>query len=149
MIKQDKPAISIGESEKKINHNPQNPCTLSYQIMYRHNQKQLEFEDFSLPFGGKLRSANRWVKLAKFIPWDEFEPAYAKVASKSQLGPPAKSVRVALGALIIKEHLGKIAVYPPITIFICLCQSISRNFTPYPCMVKLLSHCAKTALDIS
>jgi len=74
--------------------------------MYRHNQKQLEFEDFALPFGGKLRSANRWVKLAKFIPWDEFEPAYAKVASKSQLGPPAKSVRVALGALIIKERLG-------------------------------------------
>ena len=74
--------------------------------MYRHNQKQLEFEDFALPFGGKLRSRNRWVKLAKFIPWDEFEPVYAKAASKSQLGPPAKSVRVALGALIIKERLG-------------------------------------------
>jgi transposase, IS5 family len=74
--------------------------------MYRHNQKQLEFEDFALPFGGKLRSSNRWVKLAKFIPWDEFEPDYAKAASKSKLGPPAKSVRVALGALIIKERLG-------------------------------------------
>jgi hypothetical protein len=74
--------------------------------MYRHNQKQLEFEDFALPFDGKLRSENRWVKLAKFIPWDEFEPDYAKAASKSQLGPPAKSVRVALGALIIKERLG-------------------------------------------
>ena len=74
--------------------------------MYRHNQNQLEFEDFALPFGGKLRSGNRWVKLAKFIPWDEFEPDYAKAASKSQLGPPAKSVRVALGALIIKERLG-------------------------------------------
>jgi hypothetical protein len=41
--------------------------------MYRHNQHQLEFEDFNLPFGGKLRSDNRWVKLAKFIPWGEFE----------------------------------------------------------------------------
>jgi len=59
-----------------------------------------------LPFAGKLRSDNRWVKLAKFIPWDEFEPDYAKAASKSQLGPPAKSVRMALGALIIKERLG-------------------------------------------
>jgi hypothetical protein len=74
--------------------------------MYRHNQRQIEFEDFALPFSGKLRSDNRWVKLAKFIPWDEFEPGYRKAASKSSLGPPAKSVRVALGALIIKERLG-------------------------------------------
>lgn len=74
--------------------------------MYRHNQRQLEFEDFILPFSGKLRSDNRWVKLAKFIPWEEFEADYCKTASKSTLGPPAKSVRVALGALIIKERLG-------------------------------------------
>lgn len=66
----------------------------------------MEFEDFALPFSGKLRSDNRWVKLAKFIPWDEFEGAYSKAASKSSTGPPAKSVRVALGALIIKERLG-------------------------------------------
>lgn len=46
--------------------------------MYRHNQRQLELEDFHLPFGGKLRSDNRWVKMAKFIPWEEFEPAYRK-----------------------------------------------------------------------
>ncbi len=74
--------------------------------MYRHNQRQLEFVDFALPFGGKLRSDNRWVLLSKFIPWEEFEPSYAKAASKSSFGPPAKSVRVALGALIIKERLG-------------------------------------------
>jgi hypothetical protein len=74
--------------------------------MYRHNQRQLEFENFALPFAGKLRSDNRWVKLAKFIPWDEFEPEYAKAASKSHQGPPAKSVRIALGSLIIKERLG-------------------------------------------
>jgi len=74
--------------------------------MYRHNQRQLEFVDFALPFGGKLRSDNRWVLLAKFIPWEEFEPSYVKAACKSSFGPPAKSVRVALGALIIKERLG-------------------------------------------
>ena len=44
--------------------------------MYRHNQDQLEFEDFVLPFNGQLRSDNRWVKLAKFIPWGEFEADY-------------------------------------------------------------------------
>lgn len=87
-------------------HFPKNPCTLSYLAMYRHNQRQLEFEDFVLPFSGKLRSDNRWVKLAKFIPWDEFEPIYRQSLRNLRLGPPAKSVRVALGALIIKERLG-------------------------------------------
>jgi len=76
------------------------------KIMYKHNLKQLEFENFNLPFDGKLRSDNRWVKLAKFIPWEEFEVAYAKNLSGSGLGPPAMSVRIALGALIIKEKLG-------------------------------------------
>lgn len=74
--------------------------------MYRHNSKQLEFEDFNLPFDGKLRSDNRWVKMAKFIPWAEFEPFYVKSLSSTQKGPPAMSVRVALGTLIIKERLG-------------------------------------------
>lgn len=74
--------------------------------MYKHNLKQLEFENFNLPFDGKLRSDNRWVKLAKFIPWEEFEVGYAKKLSGSGLGPPAMSVRIALGALIIKEKLG-------------------------------------------
>jgi len=74
--------------------------------MYRHNQKQLEFENFSLPFSGKLRSDNRWVKLSKIIPWEELEDGYANTLKSSSSGPPAKSVRVALGALIIKERLG-------------------------------------------
>ena len=74
--------------------------------MYKHNLKQLEFENFNLPFDGRLRSDNRWVKLAKFIPWEEFEVAYAKKLSGSGLGPPAMSVRIALGSLIIKEKLG-------------------------------------------
>lgn len=74
--------------------------------MYRSKENQLEFENFGLPFSGKLRSDNRWVKLAKLIPWDEFELSYSKTLKRSGFGPPAKSVRVALGALIIKERLG-------------------------------------------
>jgi hypothetical protein len=66
----------------------------------------LEFENINLPFDGRLRSDNRWVKLAKFIPWEQFEVEYAKNLSGSGLGPPAMSVRVALGSLIIKEKLG-------------------------------------------
>jgi len=74
--------------------------------MYRHNQNQLEFENFILPFSGKLRPDNRWVKLAGLIPWGKFEKDYSKTLKGSGFGSPARSVRVALGALIIKERLG-------------------------------------------
>lgn len=67
--------------------------------------RQTEFEDFYLPFGGRLKSSNRWVVLAKKIPWDEFEDLYAANFASSGQGAPALSVRVALGALIIKEKL--------------------------------------------
>ena len=66
---------------------------------------QLSFENFYLPFGGKLSGENRWVKLAALIPWEEFEEQYAEQLSED-MGAPAKSFRMALGALIIKERLG-------------------------------------------
>jgi len=73
--------------------------------MYREKDlSQLEFEDFYLPFGGKLRRDNRWVKLAKIIPWNEFEGKYASLFSKDQ-GAPAKPFRMALGSLLIRERL--------------------------------------------
>lgn len=74
--------------------------------MYRRQSTQLEFENFYLPFGGHLRSDNRWVRLAKLIPWTAFESVYAASLADSGMGCPAKSVRIALGALIIKERLG-------------------------------------------
>ncbi len=76
--------------------------------MYRkRNTKQLSFVDFFLPFGGKLRSDNRWVILADMIPWELAESFYSEQFSKiTKRGAPAKSARVALGALIIKERLG-------------------------------------------
>jgi len=43
--------------------------------------------------------------MAKLIPWSEFEAEYAQNFAKS-MGAPAKSFRMALGALIIKEKLG-------------------------------------------
>ena len=61
--------------------------------------------EFELPFGGRLSSDNRWVKMAQLIPWDEFESEYAK-NFPTEMGAPAKSFRMALGALIIKEKLG-------------------------------------------
>lgn len=74
--------------------------------MYRRSTpEQLSFENFYLPFGGKLSKDNRWVKLAEVIPWQEFENEYAALFSED-MGAPAKEFRMALGALIIKEKLG-------------------------------------------
>ncbi len=46
--------------------------------MYRREPRHLlSFEEFFLPFGGKLSGDNRWIKLAALIPWDELEDDYA------------------------------------------------------------------------
>jgi IS5 family transposase len=74
--------------------------------MYRKHLQHPEFESFFLPFGGHLDSDNRWVRMAKLIPWTEVEQRYEKLFADSGMGAPAKNVRIALGALIIKERLG-------------------------------------------
>jgi hypothetical protein len=53
------------------------------------------FEDFFLPFGGKLSGDNRWIKLAELIPWDELEDGYAAQFCKG-FGAPAKPFRMAI-----------------------------------------------------
>jgi Transposase domain (DUF772) len=74
--------------------------------MYKKaEQLKTESENFELPFGGKLAEDNRWVIMAKLIPWAEVEEEYAKNFTII-LGAPAKPSRMALGALIIKEKLG-------------------------------------------
>ncbi|KAA6233137.1 IS5 family transposase [Chlorobium phaeovibrioides] len=73
--------------------------------MYQSKFQQLTFENFHLPFGGKLDPENRWVKLADVIPWHVAETMYAK-NFMSKRGAPALTVRMALGSLIIKEKLG-------------------------------------------
>jgi len=71
----------------------------------KDNPHQLTFENFYLPFGGHLRGDNRWVILADQIPWRQIEDAYGELFSNDN-GCPAKSARMALGALLIKERLG-------------------------------------------
>jgi transposase, IS5 family len=65
----------------------------------------LEPLDFELANGCKLSADNRWVKITQLIPWSEFEAEYTENFPTS-LGAPAKSFRIVLGALIIKEKLG-------------------------------------------
>jgi len=74
--------------------------------MYRfEEQSHVSLENFELPFEGKLSEDNRWVIMASLIPWSEFEEEYASIFDE-EMGAPAKSFRMALGALIIKEKLG-------------------------------------------
>ncbi|MEG3960559.1 IS5 family transposase [Microcoleus sp. herbarium2] len=74
--------------------------------MYRPASKATPQQgEFKLPFQGKLSAQNRWVILSELIPWSEFEGEYAQLFS-AEMGAPAKSFRMALGALIIKEKLG-------------------------------------------
>lgn len=74
--------------------------------MYRKEESTpIPPENFELPFEGKLSSDNRWVIMADLIPWKEFESEYSSRFS-TEMGAPAKSFRMALGALIIKEKLG-------------------------------------------
>lgn len=72
--------------------------------MYRKPEKLIDScNNFEL--GEGLSEDNRWVIMAKLIPWSEFEQEYASLFSE-EIGAPAKSFRMALGSLIIKEKLG-------------------------------------------
>jgi len=74
--------------------------------MYRSkNHQQLDFPDFYLPFSGHLDPENRWVALARLVPWELAEEIYHADLCKDS-GQPIVPARVALGALLIKERLG-------------------------------------------
>ena len=74
--------------------------------MYRkHHNGQLSIEEFHVPFGGTLDSENRWVRFSSLMPWEELEATYAPQFSRTT-GAPAKPVRLAFGALFIKQRLG-------------------------------------------
>jgi len=74
--------------------------------MYRsQNHRQLEFADFYLPFSGQLDPLNRWIALAKLVPWELVEKVYHKSLC-IDFGAPIVPSRTALGALLIKERLG-------------------------------------------
>jgi len=71
--------------------------------MLRKMDKSGRFENFLLPFDGKLKKDNRWVKLADAIPWNDLEEIYGQKFSP-KMGRPGLSARIAIGALIIKHR---------------------------------------------
>ena len=72
--------------------------------MYRKKAQssQHEFVNFYLRFGGELDPKNRWIRLARLIPWESYEKDYAGLFPSGR-GAPAKPFRMALGALLIKN----------------------------------------------
>jgi hypothetical protein len=78
---------------------------LEAKTMYRKPSLQMTIDDFILPFSGKMSANNRWILLAKIIPWDELEIEYAFMFP-SDRGNVAKPVRMALGSLIIQARCG-------------------------------------------
>ncbi len=72
--------------------------------MYRpEDREQLFIEDFYLPFGGKLRKDNRWVRIGEIIPWTYIEEIYAQNLSR-ETGRPALSARIAFGSIFISKY---------------------------------------------
>ena len=71
--------------------------------MYRKISDQTNlYGDPALFIGAKLNPNNRWVKLAGLIFWEEFEEKYRMNFKDANSGRPAKTVRMALGAHIVK-----------------------------------------------
>ena len=73
--------------------------------MYRKKDRnQVNLDEFILPFGGKLSAENRWVELAKIMPWDMIEDIYAKTFKDEKPdGRPPIPARIAFGALFIRD----------------------------------------------
>jgi len=67
-------------------------------------QAQLTLEGFETPFFQHLDKENRWVKLARFIPWDKLANIYYR-RMNSDFGAPSLSARMVIGAVIIKHML--------------------------------------------
>ena len=80
-----------------------NPVKKRAQAPSYLSPNQLTLEGFENPFDQKLSETNRWVVLARLIPWDEICNLYLKFVPKGQTGRPALNPRIVIGSLIIKH----------------------------------------------
>ncbi len=67
------------------------------------SQSQLTIEGFETPFSKTLDANNRWVILAKKVPWDSLANIYSKQLNNNIKGADGINPRVAIGALMIKH----------------------------------------------
>jgi len=72
--------------------------------MYRKKDNQISFlDDFKFFAGGRLDANNRWVKMAKIVPWDNLEEEYASLF-------PSSTGNVANGNWCT-HHQGKVRIF--------------------------------------
>lgn len=88
----------------KVDFYPEKLAHTMYKNAPNRSQIKMEFLDFPNPFKVKLRGDNRWVRLGRLIPWEEFEEQYADLFEND--GAVAYPFQMALGANILKERLG-------------------------------------------
>ena len=73
--------------------------------MYFKAEKQISLFEFGQSAGMQLDPKNRWVKMAHKVDWDKIEDKYCDQFCADN-GAPAKSVRLAISALLIKQIEG-------------------------------------------
>jgi len=71
--------------------------------LYQKQSGQMRIIDYTLSDVFTLDPNNRWVVKAKLVPWEIAEEKYAHMFMKN--GRKAKDIRIALGALLIQQHL--------------------------------------------
>jgi len=77
--------------------------TFAFMINYP-SQNQLSLELFKHPFEQELDKANRWVKLAAVIPWDELAGIYGQKLDPNA-GRKSVDIRMVIAALVVKHKL--------------------------------------------
>ena len=65
--------------------------------------KQLTLAGFETPFEQHLDESNRWIRLAKLIPWDEICNEYLQHVGTGDTGRKPINPRIIIGAVIIKH----------------------------------------------
>jgi len=71
--------------------------------MIKYNSaKQVSIDEFLVPAGGRLNPGNRWIKLARLLPWDDLSAIYSKKMS-AKMGRKGIQPRIIIGAVIIKH----------------------------------------------
>lgn len=72
-------------------------------MYYKDDSDQLGIDEFFLPFGGKLKKDNRWVKAAEIMPWSYIEEVYLR-SMNQEIGRAAFPARIAYGAIYVKRQ---------------------------------------------
>ena len=83
----------------------QKTLQMKREQMYIKDNKQISLYDFGQKAGLTLDPNNRWVRMAGLIDWDMIEEQYSRLYNPDK-GAPAKPIRLAIGAMLIKQIEG-------------------------------------------